>query len=58
MVGDKYGVFMTWERTTHLLWDNGDYVLHISGRLSKDAAINLAKSAKVCEIEEFFEKTA
>lgn len=58
MVGDKYGVFMTWERTTRLLWDNGDYVLHISSRLPKEEAIKLAKSAKVCEIEEFFEKIA
>lgn len=56
MVGDKYGVFMTWERTTRLLWDNGDYVLHISSRLPKEEAINLAKSAKICEDIGFFEK--
>lgn len=58
MVGDKYGVFMTWDRTTELLWDNGDYFFLISSRLSKEEAINLAKNAKVCEIEEFFEKIA
>lgn len=48
-VGDKYGVFMTWEKTTRLVWDNGDYVLEISSRLPKEEAIELAKSAKVCE---------
>ncbi|MDE7193263.1 MAG: DUF4367 domain-containing protein [Oscillospiraceae bacterium] len=58
MVGDKYGVFMVWERTANLLWDNGDYVLLISGGLTKEEAINLAKSAKVCGIEDFFEKIA
>lgn len=58
MVEDKYGVFMTWERTTTLLWDNGDYILKIFSRLPKDEAINLAKSAEVYEIEEFFEKIA
>ncbi len=56
MVGDKYGVFMTWERTTDLIWDNGDYVLKIFSRLSKEEAINLAKSAKICEDINFFEK--
>lgn len=49
MVGDKYGVFMTWERTTHLVWDNGDYVFEIVSRLPKEEVIKLAKTAKVCE---------
>lgn len=58
MVGDKYGVFMTWERTTTLLWDNGDYILEIFSRLPKEKAIKLAESAKICEDEDFFEKIA
>lgn len=29
-----------------LVWDNNDYILEISGNLSKNALINLAKSAK------------
>lgn len=29
-----------------LVWDNGDYILQISGDLSKDELLNLAKSAK------------
>ena len=58
MVGDKYGLFMTWERTTTLLWDNGDYVLEIFSRLPKEETINLAESAKICEDISYFEKKA
>lgn len=32
-----------------VIWDNGDYILEISGDLSKSSLINLAKSAKVLE---------
>lgn len=30
-----------------LLWDNGDYILEISGNLSKDELLTLAKSAEI-----------
>lgn len=32
-----------------LMWDNGDYILELSGDLSKDILIKLAKSTKLCE---------
>lgn len=34
---------------TLLIWDNGDYIIEISGKLSKEDMIDLAKSAKIIE---------
>ena len=34
---------------TQVIWDNGDYILEITGDLTKEGVINLAKSAKVFE---------
>ncbi|MCM1062205.1 MAG: DUF4367 domain-containing protein [Eubacterium sp.] len=32
-----------------LVWDNGDYILEIDGDLSKNSAVNLAKSTEILE---------
>lgn len=34
-----------------LLWDNGDYVMEITGHMTKNELINSAKSLKISEIE-------
>lgn len=34
---------------TLLIWDNGDYIIELSGNLSKEDIIDLAKSAKILE---------
>lgn len=34
---------------TGVIWDNGDYILELSGNLAKNDLLNLAYSAKVLE---------
>lgn len=49
-INDKNGFI--WEsrksdRNSCICWDNGDFILVISGDLDKDLALNLAKTAKI-----------
>ena len=52
-INERYGVFLDLSNTEQnralLIWDNGDYIIEISGKLSKEDMIDLAKSAKIIE---------
>lgn len=52
-INDYYGVFLDLstdeQKLTLLIWDNGDYIIEISGDLSKERLIDLAKSTKIIE---------
>lgn len=46
MVGDKYGTLIVTGDVIDLIWDNGDYILSVSGMLSVDEAMRLAESVQ------------
>lgn len=46
-VNGHYGLYLFDSNGGLIVWDNGDYVLEISGDFNKDELLNLAKSAKV-----------
>lgn len=52
-INGYYGVFLDLSNDNHIftqvIWDNGDYILHIVGSLPKNAMLDLAKSAKISE---------
>ena len=52
-INDHYGVCLDLSNDEHnltsLIWDNGDYIIEITGDLSKKDLIDLAKSAKILE---------
>lgn len=52
-INGHYGVCIDFSTSnyisSHVLWDNGDYILHISANLPMNEVIDLAKSAKVYE---------
>lgn len=53
MVGEYNGVYINSigneKRISNLLWDNGDYIMHLEGMLSKEEIIALAESVKIKE---------
>lgn len=53
VINDHYGLFIDFGYDEHfssiVVWDNGDYILEISGDLPKEHLVNLAESAKVLE---------
>lgn len=46
-VNGHYGLYLGDCDGGLIIWDNGDYVLKLSGNFNKDTLLNLAKSAKV-----------
>lgn len=46
-VNGKYGFYLPNCNGGVIVWDNGDYILEITGNFNKDELLNLAKSAKV-----------
>lgn len=46
MVGDKYGTLIVAGNVVDLIWDNGDYILSISGMLSVEETMRLAESVQ------------
>lgn len=45
--GTEYLIDHTAEGELCVLWDNGDYVLHLVGNLTKEEALELCKSAEI-----------
>ncbi|MDE7398925.1 MAG: DUF4367 domain-containing protein [Oscillospiraceae bacterium] len=46
-INGNYGLYFPDYDGGLIVWDNGDYILELSGDMNKDVLLNLAKSAKV-----------
>ena len=48
-----YGLCLDLSNNEHtfsgIIWDNGDYILELSGKITKNELIDLAKSAEICK---------
>lgn len=50
-VNGHKGLYLGDEKSSVLIWDNGDYVLEISGDFDKDAMLKLARSLKKRDLQ-------
>lgn len=47
LINDRKAFFISWEDTSVIVCDNGDYILRIIGTLSKEQMVDLLKTAKI-----------